>query len=282
MKTKKFKYYFLFMILIQGKIICIGQNGYGPPVFKQDFSFGNSNPATIGTPLPSGKTFFTFENSVCPPPGSYTILRSIFPVQNCFTNTLIGLGHDNNTSIDFGMMMVVNNNSNANNRLVYVDTVNQSMCAGEKYLFSAAFINLDLIDGSLNCPNFPDYPVFELRIEDGAVNLIKKDTTARLVSYAAPPLMGYKFREDGSNFIMPAAINKLILKITLLHSTYECAEDFAIDDIQLRPLGPDALIKFDNEPSTTIVKSVCFQHNTTISMSGIVYYTNTHCNGNRD
>jgi hypothetical protein len=111
------------------------------------------------------KTFFTSENSVCPPPGSYTILRSVFPVQNCFTNTLIGLGHDNNPSIDYGMMMVVNNNSSTNNRLVYVDTVNQSMCAGEKYLFSAAFINLDLIDGSLNCPNFPDYPVFELRIK---------------------------------------------------------------------------------------------------------------------
>ena len=100
MKTKKFKYYFLVMILIQGKIICIGQNGYGPPVFKQDFGFGNSNAATIGVPIPSGKTFFTFENSVCPPPGSYTILRSIFPVQNCFTNTLIGLSHDNNPSID--------------------------------------------------------------------------------------------------------------------------------------------------------------------------------------
>ena len=76
---------------------------------------------------------------------------------------------------------------------------------------------------------------------------------------------------------MPAGVNKLILKITLFHLAYQCAEDFAIDDIQLRPLGPDAVIKFDNEPSTTIVKSVCFQQNTTISMSGTVgpYYTNT-------
>jgi hypothetical protein len=151
------------------------------------------------------------------------------------------------------------------------------MCAGSQYRFSTAFINLDLIDGALQCPNFPDYPVFELRVEDGAGNLIKKDTTARLVSYAAPPLMGYKFREDGFNFTMPTGINKLILKLTLLHSTYECADDFAVDDIQLRPLGPDAVIKFDNEPSTTIVKSVCFQHNATITMSGAVgaYYTNT-------
>ena len=264
------------MILIQGEIICIGQNGYGPPVFKQDFGIGNSDPATIGAPLPPGKTFFTFENSVCPSPGNYTIVRRV-PVANCFNNEWIGLSHDNNVFVDFGMMMMVNNTYNANHRTVYVDTVNQPMCAGEEYRFSAAIINLDLIDGWLLCPNGPDYPVFEFRVEDGAGNLIKKDTTAPIVSYAAPPLMGYKFSEEGFNFIMPAGVNKLILKITLFHLAYQCAEDFAIDDIQLRPLGPDAVIKFDNEPSTTIVKSVCFQQNTTISMSGTVgpYYTNT-------
>ena len=254
----------------------IGQNGYGPPVYKQDFGIGNSDPATIGTPLPPGKTFFTFENSVCPLAGNYTVARRV-PVANCFTNEWIGLSHDNNVFVDFGMMMMINNMTSANNRVVYVDTVNQPMCAGEEYRFSAAFINLDLIDGWLLCPNGPDYPVFELRVEDGAGNVIKKDTTAPLVSYAAPPLMGYEFSEQGFNFIMPVGISKLILKLTILRGTYVCAEDFAVDDIQLRPLGPGAVIKFDNEPSTTIVKSVCFQHNTTITLSGLVgpYYSNT-------
>jgi len=127
------------------------------------------------------------------------------------------------------------------------------------------------------CPSGPDYPVFELRIEDGSGNLIKKDTTSPLVSYAAPPLMGYKFTEQGFNFIMPAGITNMIFKVTLLSHYCECAEDFAIDDIQLRPLGPDAKIIFDNEPSTTIVKSVCFQDNRTVSLTGTVenYYTNT-------
>jgi gliding motility-associated-like protein len=275
MKVKFIRYFFLLFILIQGRMICIGQNGYGPPVFKQDFGFGNSNPATIGQPLPAGKTYFTFDNSVCPAPGSYTILRRV-PVASCFNNQWIGLSHDNNPAVDFGMMMLVNNTSSANNRLVYVDTANQAVCAGGQYRFSAAIINLDLIDGSL-CPSGPDYPVFELRVEDGSGNLIGKDTTRPIVSYAAPPLMGYKFDDEGFTFTMPAGINKLILKLTLLPSTYWCAEDFAVDDIQLRPLGPDATIKFDNEAPTTIVKSICFQHNTTISMSGIVdaYYTNT-------
>ncbi len=263
------------MILIQCNLVGMGQDGYGPPVYKQDFGMGNSDPATIGTPLPAGRTFFTFENAVCPSPGSYTIARRV-PVANCFNNEWIGLSHDNNVTVDFGMMMMINNTYNANHRTVYVDTVNQPMCAGEEYRFSAAIINLDLIDGWLLCPNGPDYPLFEFRVEDGAGNLIKKDTTTPLVSYAAPPLMGYKFREDGFNFIMPVGVNRLILKITLLRLAYICAEDFAIDDIQLRPLGPDAVIKFDNEPSTTIVKSVCFQHNRTVSMSGTVdaYYSN--------
>ena len=273
---KRVKYYFLLLILIQGGLVGVGQDGYGPPVYKQDFGIGNNDPATIGVPLPPGRTFFTFENSLCPSPGNYTIARRV-PVANCFNNEWIGLGHDNNVTVDFGMMMMINNTFNANHRIVYVDTVDQPVCAGAEYRFSAAIINLDLIDGWLLCPNGPDYPLFEFRVEDGAGNIIKKDTTSPLVSYAAPPLMGYKFREDGFNFIMPAGVSQLILKITLLRLAYACADDFAIDDIQLRPLGPDAVIKFDNEPSTTIVKSVCFQHNATISSSGTVeaYYSNT-------
>jgi gliding motility-associated-like protein len=88
--------------------------------------------------------------------------------------------------------------------------------------------------------------------------------------------MGYKFSEKGINFIVPVGVNRLVMKLTLLKRTYMCAEDFAVDDIQIRPVGPDAFVKFDFEPPTTIVKSVCFQHNTTITMSGVMdpYYPN--------
>jgi gliding motility-associated-like protein len=273
MLTKKFRKYFLLLIFLQCGSACIGQNGYGQAIFKQDFGFGNNNPATIGTPLPANKTFFTFEPSVCPAPGNYSIIRRV-PVANCFTNEWIGLSHDNNPLIDFGMMMAVNNITNANNRLVYMDTVYKPLCVGAVYGYTAAIINLDLIDGPLLCPHGPDYPVFEFRIEDQSGNLIKKDTTPGIVSYAAPPLMGYRFGEYGFSFTMPAGVTKLVLKLTLLHSTYLCAEDFAIDDIQVRPLGPDVKIKYDNEPPTTFVKSICFQDNKTVQLSGIMdpYY----------
>jgi gliding motility-associated-like protein len=279
MQIKKLKYYFLLFILIQKSMICIGQNGFGPPIFRQDFGIGNNDPSTFGLPLGAGKTYFTFSNNGCPPPGSYTIVRRV-PVNNCFNNEWIDLGHDNsNTYIDFGMMMVINNNTSISNKIVYVDTVNQTTCEGVEYRFSVAFINLDLIDGWRQCPNSPDYPELELRVEDGMGNLIAKDTTPQIISHSPPrpPIPNYFFTEFPVDFIMPAGINKMIVKVTLLHSHFECAEDFAIDDIQLRPRGPNTVIKFNNEPPTTVVKAVCFQHNTSLSMTGTIenYYSNT-------
>jgi gliding motility-associated-like protein len=269
------KYYFLLGMSILQFFTSRPQSGYGQAVFKQDFGFGNSNPATIGAALGTGKTAFTFSDSVCPAPGRYTIIRRI-PVQSCFNNEWIGLSRDNDPTKEYGMMMVVNNNFYPGNRLVYTDTVNKTLCPGALYRFSVATINLDLIDGRLLCPGGPDYPLFELRLESETGLLIKKDTTPPLVSYAAPPLMGYKFTEQGFDFTVPPGTNKVVVKITLLGLSYSCAEDFAIDDIQIRPRGPAVAIGFNNEPSTTVVKSVCFQDNRTVALSGTMgsYYPN--------
>ncbi len=68
----------------------------------------------------------------------------------------------------------------------------------------------------------------------------------------------------------------LVLKIILLPSRADCGEDFAIDDILLSPVGPKTQVAFDNEPPSTIVKSVCFQDNRTVSMNGSMssFYNN--------
>lgn len=268
------KYYLFIQVLILWISSAAAQNGYGQPVIIQHFGVGDADPATIGTPVPAGKTSFPFSNSVCPSAGSYTIARRV-PVASCFNGAWIGLTHDNNVSVDFGMMMLVNNQPESGNKLVYMDTVNQPLCPGAWYRFSAALINLDLIDGPVACANGPDYPVFEFRIEDDLGNLVKKDTTTPLTSYAVPPLMGYQFSEKGIDFIMPAGVSRLVMKLTLLRRTYQCAEDFAVDDIQIRPKGPDMHIEFTGEP-LTIVKSVCYQHASTVSLTGSMdpYYPN--------
>ena len=273
MSIGKHKYLFLLFMLIQEHIVCMSQVGYGQPVFKQDFGLGDLHTGTIGIPIPAGKTDFTFSNNVCPPEGSYTIVRRV-PVASCFANEWISLGHDNNPAIDFGMMMLVNNMSDLNNRIVYKDTMTKSLCPGSVYNFSVGVINVDRPENV--CPSGPDFPVFELRLEDGTGQLIKKDTTRPGIEYAIPPPFGYRFSQFGFNFVMPAGVNKLILKLSLIRSIYWCAEDFAIDDMQIRPAGPDINIDYDNEAPTTTVKAICFQDNKTVSMSGTmgVYYLN--------
>jgi gliding motility-associated-like protein len=262
---KKFKYYFLLFTIIQYGVNAAAQSGFGQPVFKQDFGFGDFNPSTIGTVLPAAKTDFLFSNTVCPPPGSYTIIRRV-PVANCFNNEWIPLSHDNNPALEYGMMMVINNTTTLTNKMVYQDTVDKPMCPGEIYNLSAALINLDPIGG--DCPNNTDFPVFELRLEDETGRVINKDTTRPGIVYASPPPFGYKFIDFGFNFFMPGGVNKLVIKLILLRSTYWCAEDFAIDDIVVRPVGPGVDIGFLGEPTTTIVKSVCFQDNKMITLTG--------------
>ena len=273
MLTKKLKYYFLLLISIQYGINSAAQSGFGQPVFKQDFGFGDNNPGTIGSALPAGKSDFLFSNSVCPPPGSYTIIRRV-PVANCFNNEWIPLSHDNKPAIEYGMMMVVNNTTTLTNKVVYQDTVDKPMCPGEIYNLSVALINLDAIGGG--CPSGTDFPVFELRLEDENGRIINKDTTRPGIKYANPPPFGYNFNNLGFNFFMPGGVSKLIIKLTLLRSTYWCAEDFGIDDIEVRPVGPGVGIGFLGEPPTTIVKSVCFQDNKTITLTGNMeaYYPN--------
>lgn len=272
----KIKYYFLLFTIFQYGGNAAAQGGFGQPVFQQDFGFGNINPATIGSALPAGSTDYLFSNSVCPPPGSYTIIRRV-PVANCFNNEWIELSHDNNRFIEYGMMMVINNTTTLTNKIVYQDTVDKPMCPGEIYNLSLALINLDPI--AEICPDGTDFPVLELRLEDENGRVINKDTTRPGIVYASPvppKPYDYKFTDFGFNFFMPGGVNKLVIKLILLRSTYWCAEDFALDDVQVRPVGPGVDIGFLGEPSTTIVKSVCFQDNKTITLTGNMeaYYPN--------
>jgi hypothetical protein len=43
---------------------------------------------------------------------------------------------------------------------------------------------------------------------------------------------------------MPEGVNKLVAKVILQQSKYACAEDFAVDDIVIKPAGPRVSIVF--------------------------------------
>jgi gliding motility-associated-like protein len=269
MLRKNYKYYFSLIVFFKSGILCFAQIIPANIIYQQSFGQGTGDPTIPGPPLPVRATDFTYSSSTCPPPGSYTIVWAT-PATSCFNNEWIFLTHDRdhelNPSLDFGMMMLVNDTSFPTNKTVYVDTVNENLCFDIVYHFSFAVIN---IDNESDCTYGPDFPVFEFRIEDGSGQLIKKDTTRPGVHYAGPLK---KFSTYGFDFIVPNGVSKLVPKITLLKSTYWCAEDFAMDDISIATVGPPAKIAFDDEPPATIVKSVCFQQNKVISMTGDAAY----------
>jgi gliding motility-associated-like protein len=271
MLTRYIQYLLFSIICMCGCTYCAAQSGFGAPVFYQDFGVGNNDPATIGIPLPSSKSDFTFSNSVCPLPGSYTIIRRV-PVASCFNSEWIQLTHDADPQTSFGMMMVVNNNMSAVSRTIYRDTITTPLCPGELYYCSAYLINLD---ENKPCPSGTDFPVIELRVETENGVVLTKDTTRPSLGYASNAF-GYKFTDMGIYFYMPGGVNKLVVKMTLLPSFGACAEDFAIDAIGIKSVGPGVAIKFPDEPNTTIIKSVCFQSNSSISLTGNMddYYPN--------
>lgn len=243
--------------------ISVATAQFGDPVFIQTFGEGNMDPGTIGPAIPAGKTDFIYDPELCPQPGTYTLVRRM-NIKGCFAGEWIPLSHDQSPT-DFGMMMLVNNTSSTTNRVVYRDTVSGTFCNTTIYHYSFAVIN---VDNRSDCQYGPDFPVFEYRVEDDKGNLIKKDTTRPGVGYS--PADQYPFSTYSFDFNVPAGVTKIVPKLTLIHSTYWCAEDFAVDDIQIRPLGPKVKITFDNEPPETFVKSVCYQQNATISISGIM------------
>lgn len=262
MRTKYLPYTLFLLAILQGTG---GYAQFGPPVFNQDFGIGNSDPGTIGPPLQPGRTGLKYSAELCPPPGAYTIVRSV-GAHPCFNNEWIPLysdySSDNDPDMAFGNMMLVNR-PDFGSRMVYVDTVSKNLCPGTQYRFSTAIINVDKPD---NCPN-PSFPSLNLSLETVTGQVMQFISTGQ-VGFASP-VMGYKFGVYAFIFTMPAGIDRLVLKIELNYlGLNNCGDDFAIDDIQLTPLGPKANIGFMGVPASNVVTSVCFQDNKTVSMYG--------------
>lgn len=250
------------------------QQGFGAPVYWQHFGISPKGDAVTGLALPAGRTSLPYSTALCPPQGAYTIIKRV-PVSGCFNDEWIPLSHDQNSTYDMthaeGNLMLVNNTNNNSARVLYVDTVQQALCPGIDYFFSAAIIN---VDRPVTCPGSLFFPrlAFSMLTETGQV--LVTDTIRTGIPFANP-FMGYKFGEFGIWLNMPALAGRLVLRIDLLPTFYDCAEDFAIDDIRLRPKGGTVNIAFPGEPGNT-VKAACYQQQPTISINGVLepYYTN--------
>lgn len=264
----------LLFILLFVRTATNAQQGFGAPVYWQHFGISPKGDAVTAASLPAGRTSLQYSSAICPPAGAYTIIKRV-PTGSCFNDEWIPLSHDQTGTYDMkhaeGNLMLVNNTVNNNVRVLYVDTVQQALCPGIDYFFSAAIIN---VDRPVTCPGSLYFPrlAFTLLTETGQV--LANDTIRNGISFANP-FMGYKFGEFGIWLNMPAINGRLVLRIDLLPTFYDCAEDFAIDDIRLRPKGADITISFPGEPGNT-VKAACYQQYPTVSVNGTLgpFYNN--------
>ena len=257
---------FIFIIPLPTHII--GQ-GLGRAIIDVTFGEGKTNP---GPPLPAVNTDMTYTDDSCASPAaSYTITNNLY---RC-PATRMGRSQDN-TYDDYGYMMLVNDISSSQNKILFIDTLKEALCPGTSYRFSVFYLNTMVPGG---CNSFVHLPRLILSIETAAGQAIQSANTGPMAyDYALPPAFVPKFHRFDVDFNPPPGVDVFVLKILDDPSQFSrCGYSFALDDIQLAALGPDAQITFSDAIGTALVKSVCYRDSSIVSMNGGVddFYPNT-------
>lgn len=240
--------------------------GVGGNIIYFSFGEGKTNP---GSPLPAGNTRFNFDPDSCPAPGTYTVTNNLY---RCPSNRM-GRSIDNTPASNYGYMMLVNDTTSSKVRLLFVDTVTTPLCEQTEYEFSAYFLNT-AIPGY--CSTGEHFPRFTLRVETLTGTTIQSTSTGPM-GYDYSTGMAPKFHFFSVRFYPPAGSLGIIVKIEDNDAlVVPCGYTYAVDDIRLTSRGPDASITFDDANGLELSRSVCYQDNKTISMSGILAagYTN--------
>ena len=253
----------------------LAPNPYAGAVYYYDFGQGNEDPATIGQPLAVDRTDFKFTTDLCPLSGYYTVARHV-NTKNCFADSWITIETDHTPyGAGLGMGMIFKTDTHFPSRIVYQDTINKSLCVGQTYEFSAAILNL--IKQSF-CPSFQNSPLFRLQVEADDGTIITSGDFAVPSFYDKPPYNNPPWWRAGGysvDFTITSNVKRVVIKVILIRSYIDCADAFALDDIAVTTIGPQVAVQLKNEPAT-LIKSVCFQNNEAISMSGSMdpFYAN--------
>jgi len=244
----------------------IGQ-GLGRNIINVTFGEGRTNP---GPPLPAVNTGMAYSEDSCASPApSYTITNNLY---RCPT-TRMGRSQDN-TYDDYGYMMLVNDISSPDNKILFIDTLREALCPGTSYRFSVSYLNTMVPGG---CNSFVHLPRLILSIETVTGRALQSANTGPM-RYDYDPIYVPKFHHFSVDFTPPPGIDVFVLKILDDPSQFSrCGYSFALDDIQFAALGPDAQITFNDVIGTVLVKSVCYSDSSVVSMNGNVpvFYPNT-------
>lgn len=231
-------------------------------LYKMTFGDAPGDELSVpGPPLSAGFTEYAYTSNVCPDAGQYTLISGV--TTSCFNDSWIPLLGDNTFPDNNGYMMLINDMFYPAPKTIFRDSVRE-ICNDVNYRFSAAIINLEKPSGG-NCVRFS---AISLVVEDYFGNLIASTTTGDI--QFAVYNMGYHFTTYYIDFRVPAGTTGVVLKLIdeRKAAALNCHNALAIDDIQLKVIGPQINIGFESTPAGFWVKSTCFQDNRSFTMFG--------------
>lgn len=192
---------------------------------------------------------YTFVSADCPNDGQYS-LRS--RTANCYSQSWHTFNDHTPNDIDGHFMLV---NSALNSGVFFTDTL-KGLCPNVVYEFSIWIMNV-LKPG--NCSGSSILPDLTIRLETGA--------GVALATYNAgtiPELDRAAWRQYSFPFAIPAGANSVVMRI-VNNAKGGCGNEFALDDIAIRPCGSllTASIAANNEQTI----SICDGDNTPVRLN---------------
>jgi gliding motility-associated-like protein len=232
MNIRVFLFGIIFLIFTQ---ICNAQTcsgGFGPAVFTQNFGSGAT---VIGPALPASSTSsYTYSGATPPNDGQYTIASSTAGMYSTWWTI------PDHTGNQGGYMMIVNSKydpTDAGGAVFY--TENASLCMNTTYQFNVYLKNLNTVS-SLK-------PNITITITTTGGTLLKTLTTGDISEDANAAWGGTPV---SFLFATPANENTVIIKMENINKG-GTGNDFAMDDITIKPCGPIMVAGFGAAGSST-------------------------------
>ncbi|MEZ5042092.1 MAG: gliding motility-associated C-terminal domain-containing protein [Saprospiraceae bacterium] len=177
------------------------------------FGSGTANISASGADLSAD---YGYSLVAPPPPGSYTLTNNTASWITSFPNpTWIKIG--DNSPDPNGYMMVINGQED---KKTFVEWEIDGLCPGINYEFAADFINL--IDSTLATQGFPKI--------DFLVNGLVLGSTADIPQDEQWHSIGFTFTPDAVQSSLTIGLRN--------NTSTNTGNDFAIDNVLLRPCGP--------------------------------------------
>ncbi|MGY4538416.1 gliding motility-associated-like protein [Mucilaginibacter sp. UYNi724] len=199
------------------------QYSLGDPVLSEDFGFGGPY-SPVGPPLPDANTTMkSGGDGRCPGPGRYLVLNTS---ANCYGDTFSTINFDHSGTSPYGYLMMVNGDDKP--VTYYTNVISGSkFCPGQKYRFAVFLKNINT-----QMPRPAGYAdaniLFTVKAANGTI----------LTNTPTGAFTEEGFKEYHADFVVPNDGSDVTVSLSNAALTGTIGNDFAIDDITVKPYGP--------------------------------------------